>query len=78
MNLRKRLEVIERTLKRRPEALSLEGMTDDQLLASVAEASGLTREQRAALSDEELDALLLEGSRLDGKPNDDPKTFGTS
>ena len=77
MKFRKRLEVIERTLKRRPAALSLEDMTDHQLLA-VVEESGLAREQWAGLSEEEQDALLLKVSGLDGRPNDDPKAFGTS
>jgi hypothetical protein len=77
MTLRKRIQLVERTLNRRPKVLSREDMTDNQLLAIAAEGIGLTREQWAALSGEELDALLDMVIQQQGQSHDDSQTIGT-
>jgi hypothetical protein len=58
MNLRTRLEGLERKLKRRPPAIALEEMTDEQLIAIVAQGNGFTRQQWAALSEADQEAVI--------------------
>jgi hypothetical protein len=77
MNLRKRIELAERTLERRPKVHAVEDLSDEQLEALICESIGLTREQYAAMSDEEVDALLHKVIQQDGQSNDDSQTIGT-
>jgi hypothetical protein len=58
MNLRTRLEGLERKLKRRPPAISVKEMTDEQLIAIVAEGNGFTPQQWAALSEADQDTVI--------------------